>query len=237
MTRALGCTLAMCLAAAAPALAQTPAAAGAGASAPLTRHWSFDLGVVWLGPAGAGTFDATYTTPTGNPATQFSLDKSIGQGLGGSARLARQLSPRVSAEVTGSWLRPEFRTRLSDDVDDAADATARQRVDRFTVVGGATIAITRGARWQTFARGGAGWLRELSDDQTLYADGLVLQAGGGAMLAFGRARAGQATAATRRGPAGLRFDVWLDVRRGGLEFAERRYVLAPAASVAFVLKL
>lgn len=230
MIRALLWPLIVLLASATPALAQT-ASPGAAATAG-ERRWSLDLGVVWLGSGGAGTLDATYITPAGDPAPQFSIEKSIGQGLGGSARLARRLSSRVSAEVTGTWVRPEFRARLSDDVDDAADATATERVDRFTVVGGATIRITQGARWQTFARGGAGWLRELSDDRTLYDDGLVLQAGGGATYAFARART-----RTHRGPAGLRFDLWLDVRRGGLDFAERRYVLAPAASIAFVLKL
>lgn len=190
----------------------------------------FDAGVVFVGGANAGKTTATYMAPDGSLVPQFSLEKSIGPAAGANGHLAIRITPRVSFEVTARWVHADLRTKLSGDTDGADNATATQAIDRFVVGGGAAVRLKRVGRWQTFARGSVGWLRELSDDLSLYEDGWAGEAGVGANLQW----------KDRRGhlrPYGIRTDVWLDVRHGGLSFAEKPRLLAPAFSVAMIFKL
>lgn len=193
-------------------------------------RWRFDIGVVGTGVANAGTSTATYISPEGTSVPQFSLEKSIGPAVGVNGRLSFGVTERVRLEVNARWTRAEFRTKLSGDTDGADSATATQSVDRFVVGGGGSVALKQFGRWHTFGRGSFGWLRELSDDQSLYRDGWVAEVGGGVNFQWNEKKG-------HFRPYGIRTDLWLDVRHGGLPFSEKSRTLAPAVSVAMIFKL
>jgi hypothetical protein len=200
------------------------------AARPASAQIRFDVGAVVIGGTNAGVSSANYTAPDGTLVPQFSIDKSIGAAIGVNSHLSIRIAPRVALEVNALWARPELRSKLSGDTDGADNETATQSVDRFVVGGGASVALKQIGRWHTFARGSIGWLRELSDDQSLYQDGWNAQLGGGANFQW----------TEKRGhfrPYGIRTDIWLDIRHGGLSFSEKPRAMAPAFSAAVIFKL
>lgn len=208
---------ALVFAAATPAFAQTP-------------RLLFDAGATLAGGASAGKSSATYVAPDGTSVPQFSMEKSLGPAVGVNGHLSIRISSRVRIEAAARWARTEFRTKLSGDTDGADSTTATQSVDRFVVGGGAVVALKPFGRWHPFARGSFGWLRELSDDQSLYQDGWVGELGGGANFQWTETRG-------HFRPYGIRTDLWLDIRHGGLSFSEKSRILSPAFSAAVIFKL
>jgi hypothetical protein len=216
--RALVLCVAVMLGASTPSFAQT------------APRILFEAGPVLVGGARAGTLSENYIAPDGSLVPQFTIDKSIGLGIGVNSHLSIRISSRAALEVTALWATPEFRSSLAGDTDGADNATATQSVDRFVIGGGASIGLKQFGRWRTFARGSVGWLRELSDDQSLYEDGWTAQVGGGADFVWKEKRG-------HFRPYGIRTEVWLDIRHGGLPFAEKSRVIAPAFSAAMIFKL
>ena len=217
MNRAPLLTLIAALLSATPAFAQSP------------PRLLVDVGAVVVGAAGAGNTTANYTAPDGSQVPLFSLAKSVGPAIGVNSHLQIRLTPRVAFEVTGEWTRPNLRTKLSGDAE-ADDVTARQPIHRFVLGGGAVVRLKPFGNWHTFARGSVGWLRELSDDLTLWQDGWVVQAGGGANYQWKEQRG-------HFRPYAIRTDFWLDIRHGGLKFSSKPRLFAPAFSAALILKL
>lgn len=201
-----------------------------GFARPASAQVLFDVGAILVGGANAGKSAATYTAPDGSQVPQFSLEKSLAPAIGVSGHLSIRLSSRVRVEASARWARTEFRTKLSGDSDGADNVTATQSVDRFVVGGGAAVGLRQLGRWHTFARGSFGWLRELSDDQSLYQDGWVGELGAGANFQWTE-KAGHFR------PYGIRTDIWLDIRHGGLSFSEKSRMLSPACSAALIFKL
>lgn len=197
---------------------------------PASAQVSFDVGAVLLGGASAGSSAVNYTAPDGSQVPLFSFDKSIGPAIGVTSHLSLHISSRVALEATAQWARPELRTTLSGDSDGADNATATQSIDRFVLGGGASVALKPFGRWHPFARGSFAWLRELSDDRSLYQDGWNAQAGGGANFEWTEKRG-------RFRPYGIRTDVWLDIRHGGISFSDKTRTFSPAFSAAMIFKL
>ena len=201
-----------------------------GFAGPASAQVLFDVGAVVMGGANAGTTTATYIAPDGSAVPLFTLDKSIGPAAGVNGHLSFRFTSRAALELSARWARAEFRTKLGGDADSADSTTATQSVDRFVVGGGALVDLKQFGRWHTFARGSVGWLRELSDDQSLYQDGWVAEIGGGANFRW----------AEKRGhfrPYGIRTDIWLEARHGGLSFTEKSRLWSPAFAVAMIFKL
>ena len=197
---------------------------------PASAQVLFDLGAVLIGGTSAGTSSVAYVAPDGSSVPQFSFDKSIGTAVGVNGHLSIRITPRVALEVNARWVRPELRTRLSGDTDGAVNTTATQSIDRFVLGGGAAVSLKQFGRWHTFARASVGWLRELSDDQSLYQDGWVGEVGGGANFQWKEKRG-------HFRPYGIRTDVWLDIRHGGLSFSEKSRLMSPAFAAAMIFKL
>ncbi len=190
----------------------------------------FDVGAVVMGGANAGTSTATYIAPDGSLVPQFTLDKSIGAAAGVNGHLSFRFTSRAALELSARWARAEFRTKLGGDTDSAESTTATQSVDRFVVGGGALVDLKQFGRWHTFARASVGWLRELSDDRSLYEDGWVAEIGGGANFRWKEKRG-------HFRPYGIRTDVWLETRQGGLSFTGKSRLWSPALAVAMIFKL
>lgn len=211
-------------------VALVAAVALVGVARPASAQVLFDVGAVFLGSAGAGSTSVVYTAPDGTKVPQFTLDNSIGPAIGVTGNVSIRISPRVSLEATARWARPKFRTKLAGDTDGADNTTATQSVDQFDLGGGARIGLKSFGRWHTFARGTFGWLRELSDDRSLYQDGWTAELGGGATFQW-KEKKGHFR------PYGIRTDIWLDLRHGGLSFAEKSRLMAPAVAAAMMFKL
>ncbi len=189
-----------------------------------------DVGAVVVGGASLGSTNATYTTPTGDAFTLFSSSQSWSSGAGIVGHLLIRVTPRLALEVAGSWTRPELRSSITGDFEGAADTTATQRVSQFLTSGGLVVSFKPRGKWTPFVRGAVGWLRHLSDDETLYQDGAFADLGGGVKYVW----------AEKRGhlrPYGLRADVWMNVRSGGLDAAVKTRVISPGFSASLIFKL
>jgi len=207
-----------------------PAVPAAAQPAPLPPRVLIDVGGTVLGGGTLGSTDATYLTPTGQSVTLFSTSQSWSAGPGIIGHLQIRVKPRVALELSGSWTRPEMRSKITGDFESAADTTAASTVSQFLTSGGLVISFTPHGKWTPFARGAVSWLRHLSSDQTLYQDGLSAELGGGVRYAWKEKRG-------HVKPYGLRADVWISARSGGLDFAQKSRVIAPGFSAAFIFKL
>jgi len=203
------------------ALAQTP---------PAQPRVLIDVGGTMLGGGSLGSSDATYTTSTGGSFTLFSTSQSWSAGHGIIGHLEVRVAPRVAVELSGDWTRPEIRSKITSDFEGAAGTTATQRLSQFRANAGVVVSFASHGRWTPFARGAVGWLRHLSSDNTLYQDGVTADLGGGLRYAW-REKAGHVK------PYGLRADIWLNARSGGLDLAQKSRIIAPGVSVSFILKL
>jgi hypothetical protein len=206
-----------------------PAVPAAAQQAPPPRVL-IDVGGTVLGGGALGSTDATYITPTGQSTTLFSTSQSWSAGAGLIAHLQVRVKPRVDLELTGSWTRPEIRSKITGDFEGAADTTAASTVDQFLTSGGLVVSFARHGKWTPFARGAVSWLRHLSNDQTLYQDGISAELGGGIRYAWKEKRG-------HVKPYGLRADVWISARSGGLDLAQKSRVIAPGFSAALIFKL
>jgi hypothetical protein len=197
---------------------------------PSSAQVLFDVGAVFVGGSSSGASAANYTAPDGSLVPQFSIDRSIRPAIGVNSHLTIHVSSRVSLEATALWARPQLRTKLGGDSDGADNATATQSIDRFELGGGASLALKQFGRWHSFARASVAWLRELSDDQSLYQDGWDAQLGGGANFQWTEKRG-------RFRPYGVRTEAWLDIRHGGIPFSAKPRMFSPAFSAAMIFKL
>ena len=73
-------------------------------------------------------------------------------------------------------------------------------------------------------------MRHLSNDQTLYQDGIAADLGGGVKYAWKEKRG-------HVKPYGLRADVWMNLRAGGIKLAQKSRVIAPGFSASLIFKL
>lgn len=208
-------------------LAAVPAAAQSTVAPPRVL---IDLGGTMQGGGDLGSTDATYTTPTGTPFTLFSTAQSWGGGAGVVGHLSIRVKPRVALEVSGSWTRPELRARITGDFEGAADTTATQTVSQFLAGAGVAVSFKPRGKWTPFARGAVSWMHHLSNDQTLYQDGVAADLGGGVRYVWKEMRG-------HVKPYGLRADVWMNVRSGGIELAPRSRIITPGFSASLIFKL
>lgn len=189
-----------------------------------------DVGGTWTGGGSLGTTDANYITPTGTTMTLFSTTQSVsgGAGLGGHLRV--RLTPRVAFEASGSWSRPQLRSRITGDFEGADAVTATQTYSEFLAGGGLVLSFHQQGRWRPFARGAVSWMRQLSGDQSHYHDGYRADLGGGMQFVW-REKRGHIK------PYGLRADVWIGVKHGGLELDQKSRIVSPGFSASLIFKL
>lgn len=189
-----------------------------------------DVGGTALGGGGLGSIDATYTTPTGTSFTLFSTSQSWGAGRGVVGHVMIRVKPRVAIELSESWTRPELRASITGDFEGAPDTMATQAVQQFLTSAGVVVSFTPHGKWTPFARGAVSWMRHLSNDQTLYLDGVAGDLGGGVRYVW-KEKSGHVK------PYGLRADVWMNVREGGIKLAQKSRVIAPGFSASLIFKL
>jgi hypothetical protein len=203
----------------------TPLAAGAqpylGNPAPQAGSLEISGGAAWTRGYDAGTSDALLTSPgaaSTPPLTLFSTRATVSSGPGAVARVGVYLARRVSVEGTIEYSRPVLRAHLSDDFELAADADAEETITSY-LAGGSVLYHFGTGRVVPFVSGGAGYLRQLHEENAELLSGTEIHAGGGIKYWFG----------TGRHRFGLRADAQVSARSKAVAFEEKRRALASAA--------
>jgi len=143
------------------------------------------IGGLWLGGAGLGSNTAALrANTTGPPApfTLFTTDSRFGSAPGLDARVGFGLTKRITVELGLVYSRPELRTHVSNDVENAPALTVAESVEQYFIDGSVLVLLDRfalGDRTVPFVSGGAGYLRQLHEGLTLVETGQVYHVGGG----------------------------------------------------------
>jgi len=224
--RAAAITFVLLAANASPARAQIYL----GTDTPHLGSWELGGGLVWSKGYDLGTRCAEETRNPGTGTGGFCLFQTaseVAAPTGGVVRLGFYVSPAISVEGSGQYLRPLVSTRLTGDAEQAPETTASETLTRIIVDGSVVFHIRRltfaGGRAVPFVAGGAGYLRELHQGNELIETGTTYHAGGGLQFWLGQG-------AHR---FGVRADIGASIRDGGFDFGENRRTL-PTAGVSLV---
>ena len=158
-----------------------------GIASPVEAQSRFEIGggVTWTGGYDAGGTDAELSRPPSGstPLTLFSTSSRMDGSAGAVARLAFFVRPRLVAEGFAEYSRPTLRTAIANDVENATGTEATLAVASIVIGGSVRYSFGRGrlgrGRLAPFVSAGAGWLRQIDDEQTSVMTGAELHAGGG----------------------------------------------------------
>lgn len=147
------------------------------------------IGGIWSGASGLGSMDATETrAPASGRYTLFTTESELEAAGGLEARLTYWMTPTVGVEAGGSWSTPRLATRILGDKEDAPNQTVTAAATQYVLDGGVVVRLNRFAlmrnRVVPFLFAGAGYLRQLYEDNVLVETGRVYHAGGGAFVWF-----------------------------------------------------
>jgi hypothetical protein len=190
------------------------------------------VGPVWTGRASFGTRDATETTSTGAAVPVFSTTTSLEAVTGIEARFGIRVTRRLDVEALGSYAGPHLVASVRNDAEAGAGPfTSEEWIQQFAI-GGALVwrvATSRAhPRLVPFVTGGAEYVRQRHEQQTLVLVGRLYQAGGGVKYVLGsRERA-------RLKTFGVRLDGRAIVRTAGVNTDGRAHVSPAIAASMFV---
>jgi hypothetical protein len=168
-----------------------------------------DLGAATATLSGSGV-------PTGAPVTLFDTETTIEGGPRYEARVAWRLTQALQVEGGLAVNRTHLATRITNDFEQAPDTEASEKFTEYAIEAGLLLHLTKltfaGGRARPFVTGGAGYLRQVHEGQTLIDTGQSAYAGGGLTVTLRHAR--------RRAfldAFGLRADARVNLRSGGFE--------------------
>jgi hypothetical protein len=190
----------------APALAQSTVPAG-------SRPSRFEVsgGGVLVGGYGLGDRKAELTPNTGSSGFDlFTTDNEVRQAFGVQARIGFVVTPAIVVEGGLRVTRPVYQARVSGDAENAADITVEETLSQYVFDGSVVWQFSPGGRAVPFVFGGAGYLRELHEEDALVEEGVEYHAGVGLKWWFGQGR--------RR--FGLRGEGGISIRDGGFDFKD-----------------
>jgi hypothetical protein len=204
----------------------------AAASAQPPRPARFDVagGVRWTPQMKLHEMDADETSASGGRFRLFASETMLDPAASVEGRVGFLLTSILQVGVTGSFAKSRLSTRLSADVENIPDVTARESLMRWTIGGEilADLADWRmGAHTVPFLVAGAGYMRELHQGRILSEQGRFYEFGGGIAVV---------TQDTPRAPlkrSGLRVDVRAHARSGGVAFDDRVRIAASFVASLF----
>jgi hypothetical protein len=175
-----------------------------------------------IGGTDLGTATATLSgsgVPQGTPVTLFDTETAIEGGPRYEARVAWRFTPALQVEGGLAVNRTHLTTRITNDFEQAPNSEASETFTEYAIEAGLLLHLTKlsfaGGRARPFVTGGAGYLRQVHEGQTLIDTGQSVYAGGGLTLTLRQA--------TRRAfidALGVRTDVRINVRTGGFEHGD-----------------
>jgi hypothetical protein len=134
--------------------------------------------------------------------------------LGLDARVTVVVSGGLAVEVGGSYVTPELRVTISQDVE-VPGASAQERLSQFGVDVNGVYQMTFGgsARVRPYLLGGIGHFWQLREDRVTRETGRTIHAGGGVNYFIRDGARGR--------PFGIRGEARYVHRTGGVEFQDR----------------
>lgn len=195
--------------------------------APRTPQLEVSVGGLFLAGHSVGDRAADITSnQTGGPAyTLFKTETRVDSAPGFEARLGFRLSRMLTIEGGAFMARPKLSTRVTADIEGAPDATVTEDLSAY-IIDAAVLASFGGGstgRVVPFVRAGAGYVRELHEDNALVETGWAFHAGGG--LTFWM---------NTRQTVGVRADARVYFINGGIDLdGGRRTQGAGGAAVVF----
>jgi hypothetical protein len=198
-------------------------------AAPASRPVELTVTGALTGPTTFGGASADLLRPDGGTTSLFRTENRLGTGFGVELDLGVGLTRRLFAEATGSWIHAGFETRVTSDLEGADDVTLTESGTRFSVEGAGLVQVATLAGGDLFARGSAGWMRELAGEGALIEDGITGSAG----VVYRRWWHQGAPGARMRG-LGVRVDGRLSMRSAGLTLGERKMRVAPFIAFGIV---
>lgn len=201
-------------------LACSPSMARAQARAP---RFEVSAGALFIGGYSAGSMDANLTTNQsgGSSSTLFSSESKVDAATGIEARFGVHLSRRFMVEGGVFTARPQLTTRVSGDIEGAPDARVSETLSVYVIDGAFVGAFgAPESRVAPFVRIGAGYVRELHEDNMLVETGQMFHAGGGATVWLNQRRT-----------VGARFDARVIVISGGIDLGEGSRTQGAAAGM------
>jgi hypothetical protein len=188
-----------------------------------------DAGLAWTAAAALGSANANLTAPDGSPFVQFSTSNDTGPSVGSELRVSVRVTRRLRAEVSGSWSRADLRSRICADFEGVSPVISTLRISVFSIEGAALWSVARRGKLEAFLRVGAGWMRELTSDNVLSADGALVSGGGGVKYWWRERDRGF----LKR--FGLRSEVGLTSRSGGLSLGTSRRLTTPGVTAGVMI--
>jgi hypothetical protein len=189
-------------------------------------------GVGWIGATDLGSVTAQLAgngVPSGTPVTLFEADAQIESGPRLDGRLAWRLTRTLAIEGGVTMTRTHVRTDTGGDFEQAPPASLTEELSEYAFEGGVVVHIPKltfaGARGRLFITGGGGYLRQVHEEATVIETGGLGFAGGGVTYALRQRGRGFPLG------IGLRGDVRINVRSGGLEVeADHGTHISPSTS-------
>jgi hypothetical protein len=189
--------------------------------APRARSFELSAGAIALGGVdfGSATASLIANQSSAPDSTLFRAASDLGTGIGLDGRVAFNITRALAVEGAFVWTRATLESKITSDVESIPDVTVAQDLDTYFVEASAVWHLNAlafaGGRALPFVSGGAGYLRQLDEEQMLTDDpGTVFHGGGGVKYFFMQRSRGFI-----RG-LGLRGDARLYVRSGGVELDE-----------------
>jgi hypothetical protein len=207
----------------APALAQTQSV-----QVPARHPVELAVGGLVFGETSLGTKTAELIAPDGRPVTFFQTDNALRPGFGLEAHLGVGLSRTFFIEASGGWSQADFRTRITSDIEGVPDATVKETRTEFSVEGSALWVFARQGKIDWFVRGGAGWTRDLTGNDSLVEDGTIGNAGAGVKYLWNPAARGFRI-------AGFRVEGRALMHKRGLTIGEDRLRVTPGAAGSLII--
>lgn len=181
-----------------------------GARKPREPRIEISGGVLFVGGYSGGekSADITANQTGGGPYTLFKSRSRIDSAPAIEARLGWRLSRVFTIEGGVFTARPQLTTRLTADVENAVDTTASEDLSVYIIDAAVLVNFVSKpeARVVPFARAGAGYVRELHEDNALVKTGSGFHAGGGVTIWF-----------NGRQTVGVRGDARVYVINGGID--------------------
>jgi hypothetical protein len=208
--RGLVCVLALLLPVVAAAQTGTTPAIVPARPTPHAGSWEVSGGLSWQGGFDLGSANAELTrnssTGTG-PFDLFSSASTLGSGFGLQGHVGAFVSNRLLIEGGVRIVRPKLKIDLSGDAESAPDVTAEETLTQYVIDGSALwhFGNVQTGMVVPFAGGGAGYIRDLHEDNQLMETGIEYHALAGAKIWF----------SDRPRRLGLRGEVGFSIRDGG----------------------
>lgn len=198
-----------CLRAALASLALVSGTVAPAAAQARPPRFEISAGGLFVGGYTGGQKDADLTANQtgGAPYTLFKTESRIESSAALEARVGYRVSRTVIIEGGVLTSRPQLSTRLTADVEGAPDITALEDLSVYVIDAAVMVTFGKsGSAVTPFVRAGAGYLRELHDDNALVKTGQAYHVGGGVTFWL-----------NRRQTFGARADARVYMMRGGID--------------------